>query len=142
MENEFDYPLWSNFEDWEYVVQSGNFLVKYNEDGELRYFAIKSAVGHWAQVYRNDHPLFSLIEDFINTGDETIGKAIDLVITMNYTMSSIVPDEKFAREFYGSVKELLERLEEYKAEKSGRMTEEEILREDLEELELKDHSLE
>lgn len=120
---------WTNFEDWEFVAQSGNFLIKAYEDEELRYFAVKSAAGHWAQVYRNDHPIFHIIESFLNTEDEKMSDVLDMLITLNYTMTSIAPDQQFVNEFMESVMSLHDRIDKFEAEnrdKSG----EEVLEED------------
>ena len=122
---------WTNFEDWEFVAQSGNFLIKSFEDDELRYFAVKSAAGHWAQVYRNDHPIFHVIESFLNTEDEKMGDVLDLLCTLNYTMTSLAPDQQFVDEFMTSVVALAKRQEEFEAERQTK-TDEEVLAEDLE----------
>lgn len=122
---------WTNFEDWEFVAQSGNFLIKSYDDDELRYFVVKSAAGHWSQVYRNDHPIFHVIESFLNTEDEKMGDVLDLLCTLNYTMASIAPDQVFVDEFMGSVLALHKRVDEF--ESAGRdKTDDEVLAEDLE----------
>lgn len=120
---------WTNFEDWDFVAQSGNFLIKSYEDEELRYFAVKSAAGHWAQVYRNDHPIYHIIESFLNTEDENIGNVIDVLCTLNYTMSSVAPDNTFVNEFMQSVNSLAERIDKYEQEHREK-SDEEILKED------------
>lgn len=120
---------WTNFEDWELVVQSGNFLVKHFEDEELKYFAVKSAAGHWAQVYRNDHPIYHLVESFINTDDESMGNILDMLITLNYTMSSVAPDQVFVEEFAESVNRLAQRIDSFEQE-HRKETDEEILEQD------------
>lgn len=120
---------WSNFEDWDYVVQSGNFLVKSFEDEELHYFVVKAAAGHWSLVLRNDHPLYHLIQEFINTEDDNLGNAIDLIFGLNYTMSAVAPDAKFVEEFYGAVNGLMERVDAY--EQANRtITDEKVLEQD------------
>lgn len=126
---------WTNFEDWEFVAQSGNFLIKSYEDEELRYFAVKSAAGHWAQVYRNDHPIYHVIESFLNTEDEKMGDVLDLLCTLNYTMSGLAPDSTFVEEFMTSVLALQERVDKFEQERREK-SDEEILKEDEEAYEM------
>lgn len=120
---------WTNFEDWEFVAQCGNFLVKAHDDEELRYYAVKSVAGHWAQVYRNDHPIFHIIDSFLNTDDEHLGDILDMLIAMNYTMSSLAPDQQFVEEFTASVTSLHERMDAFEKANQTK-SEEEILAED------------
>lgn len=122
---------WTNFEDWEFVVSSGNFLIKRYDDEELSYFAVKSAIGNWAQVYRNDHPIHYIIESFINTEDEHTGDILDMLMTLNYTMSSIAPDAIFVEEFSKSLLSLQERVDNFEKDNAEK-TDEEILEEDKE----------
>lgn len=135
MKNENQAPMWSNFEDWELVAQSGNFLVKRFDDEELSYYAVKAAAGHWAQVYRNDHPMYHIIESFVNTDDEHIGDVLDVLVTLSYTISSVAPDPQFVEEVYKSVESLHARIEAYA---NDGKSEEEILREDEEADELQE----
>lgn len=130
-------PMWANFEDWEFVAQSGNFLVKSYEDEELRYYAVKTVAGHWAQVYRNDHPLFHIIESFLNTEDEKLGDILDMLVTLNYTMSSIAPDQQFVDEFTQSVFNLHARQDEFEKQNAEK-SDAEILAEDEEAAEVEE----
>lgn len=129
MEKEKSSPIWTNFEDWELVAQSGNILIKAYDDEELHYFVAKATAGHWAQVYRNDHPMYHIIESFLNTDDEHSGQILDMLITLQYTMSAIAPDNQFVDEFMESARTLHERIDTYEKEHAEK-TDDEILAED------------
>lgn len=100
------------FEDWEAVARSGNFIIKKHTDDVLSYYAIKSANGNWMMVFRNDNTMYHVIDRFIN-GEDDYSNAIDVICYTSYMASSVVPDNEFVDGFTKLYEDLMKRTEGY-----------------------------
>lgn len=87
----------SNFDEWTEVARTGNYLIKEFGDDDMNWFVIKPAMGSFALVYRNDHPMHLAIKSFLD--DNIPSEVLDTLVHLQAMMMNIIPDMQFVGEF-------------------------------------------
>lgn len=114
-----------NFDQWKEVARTGNYIIKEFGDDTMHYYAVKPVSGAWGEVFRNDHPMHTMIDGFLN--DVVRGEWIDATVHLHAMMMNCIPDTQFISEFAESYLRLLQRME---IPSDDTQSEEDILRED------------
>lgn len=66
----------------------GNFIVAHDE--KKGFVSVRSAVGHWQLVFRNDHAMFGMLLKFIS--DRSLDRYFEHLFTMWYVVTQGLPD--------------------------------------------------
>ena len=82
------------------VARSGNFEITKDSSAEHDYFRIKSAGGNWGVSYRDDNEMYGKILAMCK--DPEYAKGLEVWIVMNYTMSNMIYDEGFLRDWWSA----------------------------------------
>lgn len=115
----------SNFDEWTEVARTGNYLVKEAGDEEMHWYVVKPAMGAFALVYRNDHPMHVAIDGYLS--EQVPEDALDTLIHLQVMMMNIMPDAQFIGEFSKIYTECVMRNTNVAI---NELSEEEVLRED------------
>ena len=89
------------------IARSGNFEVTKDSGPEHDYIRIKAINGNWGLSYRDDNEMYGKILAMCK--DPEYAEGLRMWIVMNYTMSNMIYDEGFLRDWWDAIGKLSDR---------------------------------
>lgn len=91
------------------IARVGNFEITKESGAEHDYIRIKAISGSWGITHRDDSPMYGAWMAMIKDPEYT-REWLQMRITMEYTMSQMLYDEGFLRDWWKAIKEFSERM--------------------------------
>jgi len=83
------------------IARSGNFEVTKDSGPEHDYIRIKAVNGNWGLSYRDDDEMYGKILAMCK--DPEYADGLEMWIVMNYTMSNMIYDGGFLRDWWNAI---------------------------------------
>lgn len=83
------------------IARVGNFEIVKDSSVEHDYIRIRAINGHWSITHRDDSPMFGVWMAMCK--DSEYAKGMEVIITMSYTLTSSLLDEKFVEDFFNAL---------------------------------------
>lgn len=89
------------------IARVGNFEITKDSSAEHDYIRIKAIGGHWGIMHRDDSPMYGVWLAMCN--DPEAKKWLEIRTVMEFTMSQILYDESFLRDWWKAIEEFNKR---------------------------------
>lgn len=89
------------------IARVGNFEITKDSSAEHDYIRIKTIGGHWSIMHRDDSPMYGMWLAMCN--DPEGKKWLEIRTVMEFTMSQILYDESFLRDWWKAIEEFNKR---------------------------------
>lgn len=89
------------------IARVGNFEITKDSGAEYDYLRIKTISGDWGMTFRSDTKMYGAWMAMLK--DPEYRKGVEVRIIMEYTMSQILYDEGFLRDWWKAIDEFNER---------------------------------
>ena len=89
------------------IARVGNFEITKDSSAEHDYIRIKTIGGHWSIMHRDDSPMYGVWLAMCN--DPEGKKWLEIRTVMEFTMSQILYDESFLRDWWKAIEEFNKR---------------------------------
>ena len=89
------------------IARVGNFEITKDSSAEHDYIRIKAIGGHWSIMHRDDSPMYGVWLAMCN--DPEGNKWLEIRTVMEFTMSQILYDESFLRDWWKAIEEFNKR---------------------------------
>lgn len=83
------------------IARVGNFEIVKDCSVEHDYIRIRAINGHWSITHRDDSPMFGVWIAMCK--DSEYAKGMEVIITMSYTLTNSLLDEKFVEDFFNAL---------------------------------------
>lgn len=83
------------------IARVGNFEITKDSSAEHDYIRIKTIGGHWSIMHRDDSPMYGVWLAMCN--DPEGKKWLEIRTVMEFTMSQILYDESFLRDWWKAI---------------------------------------
>lgn len=83
------------------IARVGNFEIVKDSSVEHDYIRIRAINGHWSITHRDDSPMFGVWMAMCK--DSEYAKGMEVIITMSYTLTNSLLDEKFVEDFFNAL---------------------------------------
>lgn len=83
------------------IARVGNFEIVKDSSVERDYIRIRAINGHWSITHRDDSPMFGVWMAMCK--DSEYAKGMEVIITMSYTLTNSLLDEKFVEDFFNAL---------------------------------------
>ena len=89
------------------IARVGNFEITKESGPEHDYIRIKAVNGHWGIMHRNDSPMYGVWLAMCK--DPEYKQGLEVRCVMEYTMSQMLYDEEFLRDWWKAIDEFNKR---------------------------------
>ncbi len=83
------------------IARVGNFEIVKDSSVEHDFIRIRAINGHWSITHRDDSPMFGVWMAMCK--DSEYAKGMEVIITMSYTLTNSLLDEKFVEDFFNAL---------------------------------------
>lgn len=90
------------------IARVGNFEIHKESGAEHDYIRIKAVGGHWAIMHRDDSPIYGLWLAMCK--DPEFQKGLEVRCIMEYTMTQMIYDEGFLKDWWKAAEDLKARM--------------------------------
>lgn len=89
------------------IASVGNFEITKDSGPEHDYLRIKAIGGHWGITHRDDSPMYGAWMAMLK--DPEYKQGLEVRLVMEYTMSQVIYDEGFLRDWWKAIDEFNKR---------------------------------
>lgn len=104
-------PFKKKSKDKNVILRLDSFLITKETGAERNWVGVKSKDGFWSLRFRDDNPMYGKILKM--AADEQYHVLLRHFINMSFSLTNIVPDGQFAKDFYVGLNAFVQRTIEH-----------------------------